>query len=85
MTVCGGISETELWNRVKRLKETMSEYAVVLAVGAVWKSDSTEKLQSIMAEAETLMYKDKAAYYQASGIERRRCPRLLYAVMEAVS
>ena len=72
LAVCSGISETDLWNRIKRLKETMSEYAVVLAVGAAWKSDSTERLQSIIAEAETLMYKDKAAYYQASGIERRR-------------
>lgn len=72
LAVCGGISEMELWNKVKKLKETMSEYAVVLAVGAAWKSDSTEKLHSIIAEAETLMYKDKAAYYKAAGIERRR-------------
>ena len=72
LAVCSGISETELWKRVSVLKETMSDYAVVMAVGAVWKSDSKEGVNRIMAEAEALMYEDKAAYYAACGIERRR-------------
>lgn len=72
LALCSGISEPELWKRVKMLKTTMSEYAVNMAVGAVWKNDGTEEVTRIMAEAETLMYKDKAAYYAASGIERRR-------------
>lgn len=72
LAVCSGIGENELWGRVERLKETMSEYTVVMAVGAAWKSDAAEGINCIMAEAEALMYEDKAAYYEASGIERRR-------------
>lgn len=72
LAVCSGGSEEEFWKRVEKLKETMSEYSVVMAVGAVWKSDATEGVSSMMAEAETLMYKDKSAYYVAAGIERRR-------------
>lgn len=72
LAVCSGIGETDLWERVKQLKETMSDYGVVIAIGAVWKSDGTAGINTIMAEAEALMYKDKAAYYAASGIERRR-------------
>lgn len=72
LAVCNGISEMESWKKVKNLKEKMSEYDVVMAVGAVWKSNAAEGGSNIIAEAETLMYKDKAAYYAASGIERRK-------------
>lgn len=72
LAVCIGISEEELWERADKLKKTMSEYAVVLAVGAAWRSSNTEGISRIMAEAETLMYEDKAAYYAARGIDRRR-------------
>ena len=72
LAVCSGISETELYKRTENLKETMGEYAVVMAVGAAWRCDCTEGVNAIMAEAEALMYEDKAAYYAATGIERRR-------------
>lgn len=72
LAVCSEISENELWEDVKRMKESMSEYAVVMAVGAVWKRNSERGMTGMMAEAETLMYQDKAAYYAATGIERRR-------------
>ena len=72
LAVCTRISEAELHESVKQLTGSMNEYAVVLAVGAAWKSDCTEGISGIMAEAENLMYKDKAAYYAATGIERRR-------------
>ena len=72
LAVRGGIIEEELREGVKKLKDSMGEYGVVLALGAVWKQDGSEGINNIMTEAETLMYKDKAAYYAASGIERRR-------------
>lgn len=72
LAVCSGISENEMRENVKRMEERMSEYAVVMAVGAVWKGNSEGEITSMMAEAETLMYQDKAAYYAATGMERRR-------------
>ncbi len=72
LAVCRGIGEPELWKRVESLKETMRENAVVMAVGAAWSEDGAQGVNRIMAEAEALMYADKAAYYEASGIERRR-------------
>ena len=72
LAMCSGISEADLRERVKKLKDSMGEYGVLLATGVAWKSDSAEGINHMMAEAETLMYKDKAAYYAASGLERRR-------------
>lgn len=72
LAICSGISEADLWERVGKLKDSMGEYGVVLAIGVAWRDDSAEEVTTMMAEAETLMYKDKAAYYAASKIERRR-------------
>ena len=72
LAICSGISEADLWEGGRKLKDSMGEYGVVLAIGIAWRDDSAEEITTIMAEAETLMYKDKAAYYAASKIERRR-------------
>lgn len=72
LAMCSGISEADLWERLKKLKDSMGEYGVLLATGVAWKSDGAEGINHMMAEAETLMYQDKAAYYAASGLERRR-------------
>ena len=39
---------------------------------AAWKKESSENLGEILHEAEMAMYADKAAFYKASGIERRK-------------
>ena len=72
LAISAGIGETEFGENVEKMKACMKEYAVNISVGAVWRNNAAEGIQSIMAEAEKLMYEDKASYYAAAGIDRRK-------------
>ena len=50
----------------------MEDYTVVMAIGAVWKPNSTSSIDTLLTESEQLMYEDKAEYYRTHGIDRRR-------------
>ena len=72
LAICAGIGETEFRERVARLRKIMADSSVNMAVGADWEKDSEAGVSVVLASAETQMYKDKAAYYQRTGIDRRR-------------
>ena len=72
LAICAGIGEADFRERVARLRTIMAEASVNMAVGADWEKDSEAGVSVVLAAAETQMYKDKAAYYQRSGIDRRR-------------
>ena len=55
-----------------QLKKDMAENDVVMAVGAVWQEDNAVSMDKLLTESEQRMYEDKAAYYKASGIDRRK-------------
>lgn len=71
LAICAGIGETEFRERVARLRKIMADSSVNMAVGADWEKDSEAGVSVVLAAAETQMYKDKAAYYQRTGIDRR--------------
>lgn len=72
LAICAGIGEADFRERFEKLKKVMEESAVNMAVGADWKSAGTAGINEVLAAAEAQMYKDKAAYYQRSGIDRRK-------------
>lgn len=72
LAICAGIKEADFRERVARLRTIMAEASVNMAVGADWEKDSEAGVNVVLAAAETQMYKDKAAYYQRTGIDRRR-------------
>ncbi len=72
LAICAGIEEADFKERFERLKKVMERSSVNMAVGADWKSAGTAEINDILAAAEAEMYKDKAAYYQRSGVDRRR-------------
>lgn len=72
LAISAGIGETEFGENVEKMKAYMKEYDVNMSIGAVWRNDAAEGIQSIMTEAEKLMYEDKASYYAAAGINRRK-------------
>ncbi len=72
LAIGAGIGETAFGEQVEQMKAYMKEYGVNMSVGAVWRNNAAEGIQSIMTEAEKLMYKDKASYYAAAGINRRK-------------
>lgn len=74
LAICAGIEESEFQERVARLKKSMEEFSVNMAVGADWKSDIdiTAGINVVLATAEARMYEDKSAYYKAAQIDRRR-------------
>ena len=72
VAICAGIGEADFRERFEKLKKVMEESSVNMAVGADWKSTGTAGINDVLAAAEAQMYKDKAAYYQRSGVDRRR-------------
>lgn len=79
LALCRNISENELAERVKRLRDILgnqveksNEAAVVMAVGSVWGKAENKNIKLLMREAERLMYEEKSEYYRRSGIDRRK-------------
>lgn len=72
LAICAGIEEADFYEKFEKLKKIMEGASVNMAVGADWKSAGTAGINDVLAAAEAQMYKDKAAYYQRSGIDRRR-------------
>ncbi len=72
LTLCQGIEEEELKEKTEALKKDMQENDVTMAVGAVWQKEGKKNIDRLLSESEKLMYEDKAAYYEAAGIDRRR-------------
>lgn len=73
LALCPGIAEEELSERIRALKEDVQENGITLAVGSVWETGGGRTdFDRLLSESERLMYEDKSAYYQATGIDRRR-------------
>ena len=72
VALCSCIDKGEFEQREKRFKEAVAEQKIPLAVGFSWQETSGESIGEILHEAEIKMYADKAAYYNTSGIERRK-------------
>lgn len=79
LALCRNISEAELAERIAHLRKLLNEQSekpaettVVLAVGTAWGNAGDKDIQSLMREAEKLMYEEKSEYYRRSGIDRRK-------------
>lgn len=72
LALCSGIQEEQLYAQAQKVKAHMEDYTVVMAIGAVWKPNSTSSIDTLLTESEQLMYEDKAEYYRTHGIDRRR-------------
>jgi diguanylate cyclase (GGDEF)-like protein len=66
------MTEQELLDRIEILKKDMTENSNVMAIGYVWREDSRENVDKLMAQADELMYADKRRLYQTSEFDRRR-------------
>ncbi len=72
LTLCPGVGEEEMKEKVKSLKKDIQENSVTMAVGAVWQKEGKKNIDKLLNESEKLMYEDKSAYYETAGIDRRR-------------
>ncbi len=72
LALCAGIEQTALEERVERMRADMKENSVEIAVGVVWKPDGTANIDVLLKESEQRMYDEKTAYYEATGLSRRR-------------
>jgi diguanylate cyclase (GGDEF)-like protein len=72
LVFAAGLTETELVGHIETLTKDMRDNSNVLAIGYVWRKDSREDVDKLMAEADELMYKDKRRLYQTSEFDRRK-------------
>ncbi len=70
LAICPGIEQTDLEKRVGLFKQYLKESSVGMATGAVYKSGSFD-IDSVIREAEILMYEDKEQQYRKEGNDRR--------------
>lgn len=72
LVLCRQIDSDLLQQKAEVLRKDMKEHSVIIAIGTVWEENIEEGLDSLLTRAEALMYKDKAAYYKTSGLDRRK-------------
>ena len=72
LVICPDITREVADKQVTKLRSTMKEHSVNVAVGKVWLEEMGNDLEHSVIEAEKRMYEDKAEYYKTSGIERRK-------------
>jgi diguanylate cyclase (GGDEF)-like protein len=63
LILCDGITQAKLTQRTERLRQSLEEQSVVMALGAVWRPDGTDDMDELQREADAFMYEDKRAYY----------------------
>lgn len=68
LALCAGITEEELLQREDALRKDMQENSAVMAVGSIWRSDSMENMDKLLAKADKKMYEDKRRYYEEKGM-----------------
>jgi diguanylate cyclase (GGDEF)-like protein len=73
LVLCSGVTEEELHEKEKQLKENMKHSEVAIAVGCAWRPDGRINFDKLLTEADQRMYADKRAYYEKTGIDRRVC------------
>lgn len=56
---------------VEKFRDYTREKEIAVAVGNVWKETANENVDRLITEAERLMYRDKDAYYEKTGLKRR--------------
>ena len=71
VVICPGIGEQQLQDCISDLRKKMTQHLVTIAVGCAWRSRCSGRIDSLMDEAEKVMYKDKADWYRAMGRDRR--------------
>lgn len=64
LALCAGIEEEELHRRVEVLRKQMKEAEAVMALGCIWREDSREDMDKLLAKADDRMYEEKRAYYR---------------------
>lgn len=64
LALCAGIEEKELLRRVENLREHMKEAKALMALGCIWRADSRENMDKLLAKADSRMYEEKRAYYR---------------------
>jgi diguanylate cyclase (GGDEF)-like protein len=72
LVIGAGMTEEKLKDRIEALKKDMREHSNVMAIGYVWRENSREDVDKLMAEADELMYMDKRALYQTKEFDRRK-------------
>ncbi|MDO5147282.1 MAG: sensor domain-containing diguanylate cyclase [Eubacteriales bacterium] len=72
LVICPRIKEEELEEHIRLLRKDMSDQQVTMAIGSIWHPGGNYHFETLLRKAEERMYEDKAAYYRAKGLNRRR-------------
>ena len=63
LVLCEGIEEEELLKRVELVRKDMKKSDALMALGVVWRAESTESPDALIAEADNRMYEEKMEWY----------------------
>jgi diguanylate cyclase (GGDEF)-like protein len=71
LVLCSRKTEKEFNEKVELLQKIMTENNAMMAVGCIWRTDSSAGMTKLLAEADELMYEDKRKRYA----EKNMVPR----------
>lgn len=71
LAICAGIGKVTLRQGIEQLKKELQDKSIYMAIGCMWEKETSNNVEKLITEAEKRMYKDKAAYYQKFGVDRR--------------
>ncbi len=72
LVLCVNWSQMEFEHAVDGLKHDMVEGVSFMALGSVWTPRCDENAEKYISDADSRMYENKRAYYQAKGHDRRK-------------
>jgi diguanylate cyclase (GGDEF)-like protein len=64
LVLYSGVSDEEFKLKTEQLREIMKKDYATMAVGSLWCADVSHNINSLLADADALMYADKRRYYQ---------------------
>lgn len=64
LVLCEGITEEEMYRKIKTLKTDMIKAEAAMALGHVWKPDGSVDMDYLITQADQKMYEDKREWYK---------------------
>lgn len=82
--ICSDISQKEFESQINDIKSHMDKNGEIISIGYLWKANCRENVQSLIIEADQLMYKQKREFYNIQSKKKEKEKNILCRYHKAV-
>ena len=72
LIICQRTPESDVLQLIDRIRKNVAETEYTCAIGYSYSENGAKSITEMLKESDEMMYTEKAKYYQAAGIDRRR-------------